>query len=63
MAVWDPGRVVELLEQRKPTALVIFAHIFLLFQNAPKFWWNEPIPTKIIIAVTAILPQRYHEWI
>jgi hypothetical protein len=58
-----PAEFLELLEQQRPGALIIFAHFSLLFQNAPKFWWNEPIPAKIVKAVTAVLPRKYHEWI
>jgi hypothetical protein len=58
-----PFGFVELLEQRKPAALIIFAHFSVLFQNAPKFWWNEPIPAKIVKAVAAVLPREYHRWI
>jgi hypothetical protein len=58
-----PFGFVELLEQRRPTALIIFAYFSVLFQNAPKFWWNEPIPAKIVKAVTAVLPREYHRWI
>ncbi|KAJ5294208.1 hypothetical protein N7508_009029 [Penicillium antarcticum] len=57
-----PLGFVELLEQRRPAALIIFAHFSILFQNAPKFWWNEPIPAKIVKAVAAVLPQEYHRW-
>ncbi|KAJ5682568.1 hypothetical protein N7462_005733 [Penicillium macrosclerotiorum] len=58
-----PFGFVELLEQRRPAALIIFAHFCVLFQNAPKFWWNKPIPAKIIKAVVAVLPREYHRWI
>ncbi|KAJ6104102.1 hypothetical protein N7523_010422 [Penicillium sp. IBT 18751x] len=58
-----PLGFVELLEQRRPAALIIFAHFSVLFQNAPKFWWNEPIPAKILKAVAAVLPREYHKWI
>ncbi|KAJ5748765.1 uncharacterized protein N7511_010461 [Penicillium nucicola] len=58
-----PFGFVELLEQRQPAALIIFAHFAILFQNAPKFWWNEPIPAKIVRAVAAVLPRDYHRWI
>jgi hypothetical protein len=58
-----PFGFVELLEQRRPAALIIFAYFSVLFQNAPKFWWNEPIPAKIVKAVAAVLPREYHRWI
>lgn len=58
-----PFGFVELLEQRQPAALIIFAHFSMLFQKAPKFWWNEPIPAKIVKAVAAVLPQEYYRWI
>lgn len=58
-----PFGFVELLDQRRPAALIIFAHFSVLFQNAPKFWWNEPIPAKIVKAVAAVLPQEYDKWI
>lgn len=58
-----PFGFVELLEQRRPAALIIFAHFSLLFHNVPKFWWNEPIPAKIIKAIVAVLPREYHRWI
>ncbi|CAI7666253.1 unnamed protein product [Penicillium bialowiezense] len=58
-----PFGFVELLEQRRPAALIIFAYFSVLFHNAPKFWWNEPIPAKIVKAVAAVLPREYHKWI
>jgi hypothetical protein len=58
-----PFGFVELLEQRRPAALIIFAYFSVPFQNAPKFWWNEPIPAKIVKAVAAVLPREYHRWI
>lgn len=58
-----PFGFVELLEQRRPAALIIFAHFSLLLHNAPKFWWNEPISAKIVKAVVAVLPREYHRWI
>ncbi|CAG8170294.1 unnamed protein product [Penicillium salamii] len=58
-----PIGFVELLEQRRPATLIIFAYFSVLFQNAPKFWWNEPIPAKIVKAVAAVLPPEYHRWI
>lgn len=58
-----PFGFVELLEQRRPAALIIFAYFSVLFHNSPKFWWNEPIPAKIIKAVAAVLPLEYHRWI
>lgn len=58
-----PFGFVELLEQRRPAALIIFAHFSLLLHSAPKFWWNVPIPAKIVKAVVAVLPREYHKWI
>ncbi|KAJ5350980.1 hypothetical protein N7541_008707 [Penicillium brevicompactum] len=58
-----PFGFVELLEQRRPAALIIFAYFAVLFQNAPRFWWNEPIPAKIVKAVAAVLPRECHRWI
>ncbi|CAG8084952.1 unnamed protein product [Penicillium salamii] len=58
-----PIGFVELLEQHRPATLIIFAYFSVLFQNAPKFWWNEPIPAKIVKAVAAVLPPEYHRWI
>lgn len=58
-----PFGFVGLLEQRRPAALVILAYFSVLFQNAPKFWWNEPIPAKIVKAVAAVLPREYQRWI
>ncbi|KAJ6007278.1 hypothetical protein N7540_011254 [Penicillium herquei] len=60
-----PLGFIELLEQKRPVSLVIFAHFALLLLDAPQFWWNKPLAMKIVKAVHASLAARYHrciEW-
>lgn len=53
----------DLLENRKPVALVLLAHAAILIRRSSDAWWNGAPSMKIMSAVTATLPQEYHVWI
>ncbi|KAL1310744.1 hypothetical protein AAFC00_000997 [Neodothiora populina] len=58
-----PEKFFELLEQRRPIALILLAHNAIIVKRTSKQWWNKAPAMKTITAVTATLHPQYHAWI
>ena len=58
-----PNKFFELMEQRKPVALVLLAHNAIILKRTSDEWWNKTPAMKIMAAVTASLSPDYAAWI
>lgn len=56
-------RFFELLENRKPIALILLAHNAIVVRRTSEEWWNKAPAMKTITAVSTTLPEEYHPWI
>lgn len=53
----------NLMEKRKPIALVLLAHTAIITKRTSEEWWNKSPAMMTIAAVAACLPPQYHPWI
>ena len=62
-AVVVPGKMIELVEERKPRALVVLAHYFALTGpmagNLEAVWWIGAIAKKEIRGIQKCLPDKW----
>ena len=64
-AVVLPGKMMELLERKKPRALVVLAHYFALVgpmaSDAETVWWIGPIARKEVEGIQKCLPDEWQD--
>ncbi len=60
-AIFVPKRFVELVEEKRPCALVILAHYFALMARYPSIWWVGRMPKREIQAILEVLPKTWHQ--
>lgn len=53
----------DLLEKRKPVALILLAHVAIVTKRTSDEWWNKAPAVKIVAAATSSLPPEYHAWV
>lgn len=63
-AVLVPEKMIELLEEKKPRALVVLAHYFALAGpmagDVEAVWWIGPIARREIEGIQKCLPDEWH---
>lgn len=57
-------RFVELLEERRERALVVFAHYCVLFTMAEgSFWWRERVAEWEVSRIVGLLGEEWRSWV
>ncbi|KAF2657601.1 hypothetical protein K491DRAFT_714261 [Lophiostoma macrostomum CBS 122681] len=56
-------RFLELLSERQPGALVIFAHYAVLFKRSPHYWFFDGLAERILGIATALVPIEWSAWL
>ena len=58
-----PPRFVELLSERQPGALIIFAHYAAILSKGRHYWFLEGVDELILAVADAFLPTEWKGWI
>ncbi len=54
---------IEMLDQRSPPALVIFAHFVVLLKYLGSCWWMQGWSTHLLQEIWSLLDQEHRVWI
>lgn len=54
---------IEMLNQRSPLALVVFAHFAVLLKYLGSCWWMQGWPTHLLQEIWEHLDQEHRVWI
>jgi hypothetical protein len=57
------GQFIEMLNQRSPLALVVFAHFAVLLKYLGSCWWMQGWPTHLLQEIWEHLDQEHRVWI
>ena len=64
--VW-PGtvsqRFVELMDERRPEALVLLAHYCVLLKKVNSSWWLQGVGERLLMAIDRELGSEWRPWI
>ena len=64
--VW-PGtvsqRFIEIMQERRPEALVILAHYCVLLKKVDSCWWLAGVGNRMLAAIYQALEQAWRPWI
>lgn len=58
-----PSRFIELLSERQPGALIIFAHYGVILGKARHYWFLEDIDELILSVADAFVPTEWKNWL
>ncbi len=53
----------QCLQQRKPIALVVFAHFCVMLNDLSSFWWIQGWPAHLMSEIYGSLNEHYRLWI
>jgi hypothetical protein len=56
-------RFLELLRERQPGALIIFAHYAVLFKRSQQYWFFEGVAEQILRIATTFVPTEWRSWL
>ncbi|EMD65261.1 hypothetical protein COCSADRAFT_24929 [Bipolaris sorokiniana ND90Pr] len=56
-------RFIELLNDRQPGALIIFAHYAVLFYRARHYWFFEGVAQQILHIADVLVPSEWKSWL
>jgi len=65
LGVLAPARYIELLEQKRPRALVIFAYHLAFSKAIEEHWWFHGVADRVVNGIQSILPAEWQwamEW-
>lgn len=58
-----PSRFVELLSEKQPGALIIFAHYGILLGRGRHYWFLEGVDELILAVADAFVPTEWKNWL
>ncbi|KAJ4360357.1 uncharacterized protein N0V89_000919 [Didymosphaeria variabile] len=58
-----PSRFVELLSERQPGALIIFAHYGVILGKGRQYWFLDGIDELILAIADAFVPTEWKNWL
>ncbi len=59
LGVLAPTRFIELLEQKRPRALVILAHHLAMSQAIEEHWWFHGVADGVVNGIASLLPSEW----
>ncbi|KAE8448755.1 hypothetical protein EG329_008971 [Mollisiaceae sp. DMI_Dod_QoI] len=60
-ALLGPKRFYAFVEEKRPRALVILAHFFVLCSNMEDIWWVGKVAQREVQGIQRILPEEWQE--
>jgi hypothetical protein len=58
-----PERFMELLSEKQPGALIIFAHYAVLFERSRHYWYFEGVAAQILHIAESLVPSEWRSWL
>lgn len=56
-------RFMELLSEKQPGALIIFAHYAVLFERSRHYWYFEGVAAQILYIAESMVPSEWAGWL
>ena len=58
-----PSRFLELLAERQPGALIVFAHYAVLFKRAEYCWFFQGVSQQVMLIADTLVPHEWKSWL
>lgn len=56
-------RYIELLSERQPGSLIIFAHFAVLIRRSVRYWYFEGFAEQVLATVDTLVPTEWKAWL